>query len=77
MARTSVRLSCDTKANRMALAEFSSKTWKSHSDVKGSARCFVCGTWVKTVRRLVAGELESWGTALVGALFEHIESKHA
>jgi hypothetical protein len=76
MARTSLRLATDTKAARMATAEFSARTWRSHSDVRGSARCAVCGSWVETVRRIVGDQLESWSDALVGALFEHIEAKH-
>lgn len=76
MARKEALLRCDTKANRLALAEFSVKTWKSHSDTKGSARCYVCGDWVKTTRRVIAGEIESWSDALVGSMFEHVEAVH-
>lgn len=76
MARISVRLATDTKANRMATAEFSARTWRSHSDVRGSARCVVCGSWVEAIRRIAGVELESWSDALVGAMFEHIDTKH-
>jgi hypothetical protein len=70
-----MRLSSDTKASRLATAEFATRTWRSHSEIEGSARCTLCGRWIHAVRRLVEYELESWGNALVGAMVEHLQDE--
>jgi hypothetical protein len=75
--RTFTRLAADTKANRLATAEFATRTWRSHSHTEGSARCTVCGLWIYAVRRLIEGELETWGNALTGAMFEHLDGECA
>jgi hypothetical protein len=75
--RSFTRLATDTKANRLATAEAAARTWRSHSDTEGSARCTLCGLWIYTVRRLVEGERESWTNALTGAMFEHLDDECA
>ena len=75
--REFTRLNATNKIERVATAEFAARHWRSHSDTDCSARCTVCGEWIYTLRRLVQGELETWGTALVGALFEHLADECA
>jgi hypothetical protein len=75
--RTFIRLATDTKANRLATAEFAARTWRSHSDIEGSARCTVCGLWIYAVRRLIGGDMETWANALTGAMFEHLDGECA
>uniref|UniRef100_UPI003F49618C hypothetical protein n=1 Tax=Pseudonocardia sp. CA-138482 TaxID=3240023 RepID=UPI003F49618C len=74
---STTRLSADTKTACLRTAEFAVRTWRWHSELHGSARCTICGAEVHTVRRLVAGELERWATALTGAMFEHLDVEHA
>lgn len=71
MTTTLLRLS--TKSDRLTAAEFTTRTWRWHSDTVGSARCTFCGIWVPAVRLFAGGEWEKWASALEGSMLQHLE----
>jgi hypothetical protein len=73
---TTTLLRTDTKQHRLDTAEFSTRTWRWLSDLEGSARCVLCGSWISTTRIFVGGRSESWFDALVGAMLTHFELDH-
>lgn len=73
---TTTLLKADTKANAITTAEFSTHTWLWRSDVQGSARCTLCGTWISTSRIFVGGRSATWSEVLVGAVLQHLEDNH-
>lgn len=70
---TRARLTTNTKQARLDTADFATRTWRWHTNTTASAQCLICGRWIPATRRVVAGELEPWATALAGDMALHLD----